>query len=79
MGFSGQEYWSALPFPPPEDLPDPGIEPSSLCVSRIAGRFLNTSATWGALMLMNLKENMLSKRDQTPGSPTVRLQLYELE
>ena len=20
----GQEYWSGLPFPPPEDLPDPG-------------------------------------------------------
>ena len=29
MGFSRQEYWSALPFPSPEDLPDPGIEPRS--------------------------------------------------
>ena len=27
--FSRQEYWSALPFPPPEDLPDPGAEPTS--------------------------------------------------
>ena len=27
MGFFRQEYWSGLPFPPPEDLPDPGIEP----------------------------------------------------
>ena len=27
MGFSQQEYWSGLPRPPPEDLPDPGIEP----------------------------------------------------
>ena len=26
MGFSRQEYWSELPFPSPEDLPDPGIE-----------------------------------------------------
>ena len=26
MGFSRQEYWSRLPFPPPVDLPDPGIE-----------------------------------------------------
>ena len=25
MGFSRQEYWSWLPFPPPGDLPDPGI------------------------------------------------------
>ena len=29
MGFFRQEYWSGLPFPPPGDLPDPGIKPSS--------------------------------------------------
>ena len=29
MGFSRQEYWSGLPFPPPGDLPDPGIGPRS--------------------------------------------------
>ena len=29
MGFSRQEYWSGLPFPPPEDIPDPGMEPMS--------------------------------------------------
>ncbi|XP_055392721.1 ras-related protein Rab-11A isoform X3 [Bubalus kerabau] len=29
MEFSGQEYWSGLPFPSPGDLPDPGIEPRS--------------------------------------------------
>ena len=29
MGFSRQEYWSGLPFPSPEDLPHPGIEPRS--------------------------------------------------
>ena len=29
MGFSRQEYWSALLFPCPGDLPDPGIEPMS--------------------------------------------------
>ena len=27
VGFSRQEYWSALSFPSPGDLPDPGIEP----------------------------------------------------
>jgi len=26
MGFPRQEYWSGLPFPPPEDLPNPGTE-----------------------------------------------------
>ena len=32
MGFSRQEYWSGLPFPPPRDLPDPEIEPRSLAL-----------------------------------------------
>ena len=29
MEFSKQEYWSGLPLPSPEDLPDPGIKPVS--------------------------------------------------
>ena len=29
MGFSRQEYWSGLPFPPLGYLPNPGIEPMS--------------------------------------------------
>ena len=29
MEFSKQEYWSGLPFPPPGDLPDMGMEPTS--------------------------------------------------
>ena len=29
MGFFRQEYWRALPFPSPEDLPNPGIKPGS--------------------------------------------------
>ena len=29
MGFPRQEYWRGLPFPPPGDLPNPGIEPES--------------------------------------------------
>ena len=27
MGFPRQGYWSGLPFPPPGDLPDPGLLP----------------------------------------------------
>ena len=30
MGFSRQEFWSGLPFPSPEDLPNQEIEPGSL-------------------------------------------------
>ena len=39
MGFPRQEYWSGLPFPSPEHLPDPGIKPVSLA---LAERFFTT-------------------------------------
>ena len=29
IGFSQQEYWGGLPFPPPGDLPNPGTGPTS--------------------------------------------------
>ena len=32
IGFTRQEYWNGLPFPPPGDLPHPGIEPKPLCL-----------------------------------------------
>ena len=48
MGFSQQEFWSGLPCPPPRDLPDPGIEPTSLMSPELAGRCFITSATWEA-------------------------------
>ena len=34
-----QKYWSGLPFPPPGDLPAPGIEPVSPVPPALAGRF----------------------------------------
>ena len=40
MGFSRQEYWSGLPFPPLGDLPDPGIEPTPLVSPALAGNSL---------------------------------------
>ena len=49
MGFSRQEYWSELPFPSPGDLPDPGIELTSLISPALTGRFFTTSTTWEAL------------------------------
>ena len=39
LRFSRQEYWSGLPCPPPGDLPDPGIEPTSLMSPALAGGF----------------------------------------
>ena len=41
MGLSRQEYWSGLSFPPPGNLPDPGIEPASPVSPALAGGFFN--------------------------------------
>ena len=37
MGCPRQEYWDGLPFPPPGDLPNPGIEPE--CPALAGGCF----------------------------------------
>ena len=39
MGFSRQEYWSGLPFHPPEDPPDPGIRRESSGTPALVGEF----------------------------------------
>ena len=46
MGFSRQEYWSGLPFPPPGDLPNPGIEPRPPASPALAHGFFYHLATW---------------------------------
>ena len=46
IGFSRQEYWSGLPRPPPGDLPDPGIEPTSFRSPEMVGWFFTTSTAW---------------------------------
>ena len=43
MGFLKQEYWSGLPFPPPGDYPNPGMEPKSPVSLALAGRFFTTA------------------------------------
>ena len=48
MGVSRQEYWSGLPFPSLEDLPNPGIEPASLASPALAGEFFTNCAIWEA-------------------------------
>ena len=42
MKFPRQEHWSGLPFPPPGDLPDTGIELTSLVFPALVGRFFTT-------------------------------------
>ena len=47
-GFSRQEHGSGLPCPPPRDLPNPGIEPTSLTSPALEGGFFITGTTWEA-------------------------------
>ena len=42
--FPRLEFWSGLPFPPPGDLPDPGIEPISPVSPELTGRFFTTAS-----------------------------------
>ena len=46
MGLSRQEYCNGLLHPPPEDLCNPGTEPSSLMSPALAGGFFTTSTIW---------------------------------
>ena len=54
MGFPRQEYWSRLPFPPPGDLPVPGIEPT---YPALTGRFFATEPP--GKPHVNLNSNLL--------------------
>ena len=57
MGLFWQEYWSELPFPPPGDLPNPGIEPASPVAPTLAGRFQGQDLHLGtSLMAQTGKE-----------------------
>ena len=63
MGFTRQGYWSGLPCPSPEDLPDPGIEPGSPALqvdslpSELLGRLfkyhMNLLAMWQNTYLLH--------------------------
>ena len=55
-GFSRKEYWSGLPCPPPRDLPNPGIEPTSQALqadsllSEPPGKLKNTEVSCLSLL-----------------------------
>ena len=65
-GFSWQKYWSGLPFPPPGNLPNLGIEGTSLIFPALAGRFLTTSATWEARSSMEIVFTSYEKAVRVP-------------
>ena len=48
---SRQEYWNGLPFPSQGDLPDPGMEPTSLVSPALAGGFFTTGLIWVQILV----------------------------
>ena len=70
MGFSRQEYWSSLPCPPPEALPNPGTEPMSLVSPALAGSLFTTSATTPQLRVPKVQLKSLHAKTQDPNATT---------
>ena len=56
MEFFRQEYWDGLPFAPPGDLPDLGIEPTFLV--SLTGSFLTNSTTWASLLIFSYTDSI---------------------
>ena len=71
MGILQAEYWSGLPFLPPRDLPNLGIEPESLVSPALAGGFFTTSTTWE----VQVKVDFMNKQQSEYGPFTIVFQL----
>ena len=68
MEFSSQEYWSGLPFPPPGDPPNPGIEPlflalqvDSLPLSHQGSPHVRHSSFWSVLVTPIVSNTVVPK------------------
>ena len=65
MGISSQEYWSRLPFPPPVDPPDSGIEPESPTLQVDSLLLSDQGRSLNGMVLANCvisRDGMLEKR-----------------
>ena len=53
IGFFRQEYWNEMPFPPPGDIPNPGIKPMSPEPPALAGRLFTTEPPVSSVQLLS--------------------------
>ena len=66
LGFSRQECWSGVPFPPPGDLPDPGIKPVSPTSAALAGGFFTTVLFSRSLLVIYFINSSVYCHSQSP-------------
>ena len=66
--FPRQEYWSSLPFPPPGDLPDSGIETVSPALQADSLPLSHQGSTW--------RVGVLSLPEKTEVGPFFALSSY---
>ena len=76
-GSSRQEYWSGLPCPPPQDLPDPGSEPTPLRSPALAGGFFTSSTTWEAHTSFIYMQTHSSRKTKGMHRTFLRKVIYE--
>ena len=75
-GLPRQEYWSGLPFPTPGDLPDPGTQTHTSCVSCISRKILYHGSRLGSPCILashkhwNTRTTLFSLRNFFEGSVT---------
>ena len=81
MGFSRQEYWSGLSYPPPRDVPDPGVEPASSAASALQADSLLLSHQGSLLVTLVIKifRATLEKRVSLPHPPITKKKKKEEE
>ena len=72
MEFFRQEYWSELPCPPPGDLPNPVVEPTSLMSPTLASRCFTTSATLEAQNVTQFDFRQLKNNHGAPDGAIVK-------
>ena len=78
MGFSRQEYWSGLPRPPPEDLSDTGIEPTSPVCPILADGFFTTEPRGKLTLRGDNPGGLISKNKVREGSWHLNTYLFSI-
>ena len=74
-GFSRQEHWNALPYPPPGNLPNPGIKPRS---PTLQVDFLPSEPTNTGVDILSLLQGIFPTQESNWGLLHCRQILYQL-